>query len=113
MHRLMALATANSSCWPIKPNFASCASAKADRQLRCLHRVAKACRLNAEVKHLAVRQHKDLLPGTGDALHIHHDDAVGGKDHLIAHRPVGAHDALAVQKQCAGIFADILFLEGG
>ena len=28
MHRLMALATANSSCWPIKPNFASCASAK-------------------------------------------------------------------------------------
>ena len=28
MHRLMALATSNSSCWPIKPNFASCASAK-------------------------------------------------------------------------------------
>ena len=28
MHRLMALATANSSCWPIKPNFASCPSAK-------------------------------------------------------------------------------------
>ena len=84
---------------------------KADRQLRCLHRVAKACRLNAKMQHLAVRQYKDLLPGTGDALHIHHDDAVGSKDHLIAHRLVGAHDALAVQKQCAGIFADILFLK--
>ena len=96
MHRLISTGT--------KPHFV--------QNLFCIqYRVAKACRLNAEVQHLAVRQHKDLLPGTGDALHIHHDDTVGGKDHLIAHRLVGAHDALAVQKQCTGIFANILFLK--
>ena len=83
---------------------------KADRQLGSLHRVAETGRLDAEVQHLAVRQDKQLLPGAGQALHIHHDDAVAGKDHLIAHRLVRTHHRFAVQQQCAGIFADILFL---
>ena len=30
---------------------------------------------------------------------------------LIAHRLVGTHDALTVQQQRAGIFADVLFLK--
>ena len=83
----------------------------ADRQLRSLQRVAKACRLDAEMDDLAVGQHKNFLPGARDTLHIHDEDAVGGKHSLIAHRLVRAHDLLAVQQQLLHIFADIFFLD--
>jgi len=42
---------------------------------------------------------------------IHHDAAVAGKHHLIAHRLVSAHDLLALQQQGVDIFADILLLQ--
>ena len=84
---------------------------KADRQLGRLQRVAKARRLDAVVQHLAVGQHKKLLPRARDPLHIHHDDAVAGEHHLIAHRLVSAHDLLALQQQGVDIFADILLLQ--
>ena len=84
---------------------------KADRQLRGLQRVTEACRLDAVMQDLAVGQHKDLLPGTGHPLHIHHKNAVGGEHGLIAHGLVGPHDLLTVQQQLLHIFADLLFLD--
>lgn len=84
---------------------------KADGQLRGLKRVAKACGLDAVMQHLAVRQNKDLLPGPGHALHIHHDDAVGREHYLIAHRFIGAHELFALQQQCLRILADLLVLD--
>ena len=84
---------------------------KADCQLGRLQRIAKTRRLDAIVQHLAVRQHKNLLPRARDPLHIHHDDAVAGEHHLIAHRLVCAHDLLALQQQGVNIFADILLLQ--
>lgn len=70
---------------------------KADCQLRGLKRVAKACGLDAVMQHLAVRQNKDLLPGPGHALHIHHNDAVGREHHLIAHCFVRTYNHLSLQ----------------
>ena len=61
------------------------------------------------MQHLAVGQYEDLLPGAGHALHIHQNDAVSGKNHLIPHRLVGSHNGLAVQQQLLCIFADVLF----
>lgn len=84
---------------------------KADSQLRGLERVAKSCGLDAIMQHLAVRQNKDLLPGPGHALHIHHDDAARSKDHLIAHRFIRAYDHLIPQQQCLHILADLLLLD--
>ena len=63
------------------------------------------------MQRLAVGQHKKLLPRARDPLHIHHDDAVAGEHHLIAHRLVCAHDLLALQQQGVNIFADILLLQ--
>ena len=63
------------------------------------------------MQHFAVGQHKKLLPRARDPLHIHHDDAVAGKHHLIAHSLVRAHDLLALQQQGVDIFADILLLQ--
>ena len=81
---------------PDEPELCLVLIRKADRQLRGLERVAEACGLDAEVQHLAVRQDEDLLPGAGDALHVHQKDAVRGKDCLVAHGLVRAHDGLAV-----------------
>ena len=96
---------------PDKAELGFVAVRKADCQLGRLQRVAKARRLDAVVQHLAVRQYKKLLPCARDPLHIHHDDAVAGKHHLIAHRLVRAHDLLALQQQGIDIFADILLLQ--
>ncbi len=51
----------------------------ADRQFRSLQWVAEACRLDAEVNDLPVGQDEDLLPGAGNALHIHNENAVARK----------------------------------
>ena len=96
---------------PDKAELRFVAVRKADRQLGRLQRVAKARRLDAVVQHLAVGQHKKLLPRARDPLHIHHDDAVAGEHHLIAHRLVRTHDLLALQQQGVDVFADILLLQ--
>ena len=96
---------------PDKAELGFVAVRKADCQLGRLQRVAKARRLDAVVQHLAVRQYKDLLPRARDPLHIHHDDAVAGEHHLIAHRLVRTHDLLALQQQGVDVFADILLLQ--
>ena len=83
----------------------------ADRQFRSLQWVAEACRLDAEVNDLPVGQDEDLLPGAGNALHIHHENAVARKNGLIAHRLVCAHDAFAVQQKRLHILADLLLLD--
>ena len=83
----------------------------ADRQFRSLQWVAEACRLDAEVDDLPVGQDEDLLPGAGNALHIHHENAVTRKNGLIAHRLVCAHDAFAVQQKRLHILADLLVLD--
>ena len=83
----------------------------ADRQFRNLQWVAEACRLDAEVDDLPVGQDEDLLPGAGNALHIHHENAVARKNSLIAHRLVCAHDAFAVQQKRLHILADLLLLD--
>jgi len=83
----------------------------ADRQFRSLQWVAEACRLDAEVDDLPVGQDEDLLPGAGNALHIHNENAVARKNGLIAHRLVCAHDAFAVQQKRLHILADLLLLD--
>ena len=60
---------------------------------------------------LPVGQHKDLLPGARDALHIHNKNTVGGKHGLVTHRLVGSHDLLAVQQQLLHIFADLFLFD--
>lgn len=69
-----------------------------DRQPRGRDRIAEARRQNTKMLDLPVRQHKDLLPGPGQALHIHHKDPVGGKHDLIPHRLIGGHQALPLQQ---------------
>ena len=83
----------------------------ADRQFRSLQWVTEACRLDAEVDDLPVGQDEDLLPGAGNALHIHNENAVARKNGLIAHRLVRAHDAFAVQQKRLHILADFLLLD--
>ena len=96
---------------PDEPELCLVLIREADRQLRGLERVAEACGLDAEVQHFAVRQDEDLLPGAGNTLHIHQKDAVRGKDRLVAHGLVRAHDGLAVQQKRLHILADLLLLD--
>ena len=83
----------------------------ADGQLRGLQRVAETGRLDPKMDDLPVGQDENFLPGAGDALHIYHKNAVGGKNSLVTHGLVGPHDLLPVQQHGLHTLADVFLFD--